>query len=352
MRNFEKTIKTIYQALSDDESRMIYEARLNYSLTGSERYMRAVIETAERKIKATKEWHRLYGSIVTASRAEGVWIYGCGMYGKELVRMVDDIMFKGFVDRNANNDVFGYQVVTPDDFQAIYADEYVVISSRDNRMAMTDTLMEMGVAANKIIDGSMLPIIIDSFQYFDLKELPRCDREIFADVGSYDGMTSVRFIDWCKGSGECICFEPDKRNISRIRRTSADYGIDTFTIIPKGAWSESTTLRFASDRDTVSHIAWNDESADSSIEVAKLDDELAGKKITFIKMDIEGAEYEALRGAKEIIEKDKPKLAICVYHKPEDIWEIPSIILRFRPDYRFFLRHYSLHNGETVMYGI
>ena len=64
MRNFEKTIKTIYQALSDDESRMIYEARLNYSLTGSERYMRAVIETAERKIKATKEWHRLYGSIV------------------------------------------------------------------------------------------------------------------------------------------------------------------------------------------------------------------------------------------------------------------------------------------------
>ena len=74
--------------------------------------------------------------------------------------------------------------------------------------------------------------------------------------------------------------------------------------------------------------------------------------ITFIKMDIEGSEIPALRGAKEIIETQKPKLAICVYHKPEDIWEIPELILDYVPEYRLYLRHYSITYTETVLYAI
>ena len=74
--------------------------------------------------------------------------------------------------------------------------------------------------------------------------------------------------------------------------------------------------------------------------------------MTFIKMDIEGAELEALRGAESIIRKQRPKLAICVYHKPEDIWTIPMYILSLQNDYRLFLRHYSFGDTETVLYAI
>lgn len=103
---------------------------------------------------------------------------------------------------------------------------------------------------------------------------------------------------------------------------------------------------------TVSHIADDDEPADSFIEVAAVDDVLWDKDVTFIKMDIEGAELEALKGAGLTIQRCKPKLAICVYHKPEDIWEIPNLILDYYPDYKLYLRHYSLHFGETVLYAV
>ena len=74
--------------------------------------------------------------------------------------------------------------------------------------------------------------------------------------------------------------------------------------------------------------------------------------ITFIKMDIEGAEYKALQGAEQIIRENKPNLAICLYHKPEDVFEIPQLILNYRPDYRFLVRHYWLREYETVLYAV
>ena len=84
-----------------------------------------------------------------------------------------------------------------------------------------------------------------------------------------------------------------------------------------------------------------------------MDEALSGQRVTFIKMDIEGSEMKALKGAEGIIKQQKPKLAICVYHKPEDIWEIPAYILSLRDDYKFYFRHYCYWGiGETVMYAI
>ena len=69
-------------------------------------------------------------------------------------------------------------------------------------------------------------------------------------------------------------------------------------------------------------------------------------------MDIEGAELEALKGARNTILKDKPDLAICVYHKNEDIIEIPRYILELDPEYELYLRHYDLAEYETVLYAV
>lgn len=86
--------------------------------------------------------------------------------------------------------------------------------------------------------------------------------------------------------------------------------------------------------------------------MTSIDEELEGKRVTFIKMDVEGAELAALQGAQHVIRKQHPKLAICVYHKPEDIIDIPSYILSLDPGYRLFLRHYSPFEDETVLYAI
>lgn len=69
-------------------------------------------------------------------------------------------------------------------------------------------------------------------------------------------------------------------------------------------------------------------------------------------MDIEGAELQGLKGAKNIIVKNRPKLAICIYHKPEDILEIPLYLQSIVPDYKFYIRYYSNHDIETVLYAV
>ena len=76
------------------------------------------------------------------------------------------------------------------------------------------------------------------------------------------------------------------------------------------------------------------------------------EKVTLIKMDIEGAELQSLKGAKRIIQHDKPKLAICIYHKPEDMVEIPLYIKELVPEYKLYIRHHSSNVSDTVLYAV
>lgn len=69
-------------------------------------------------------------------------------------------------------------------------------------------------------------------------------------------------------------------------------------------------------------------------------------------MDVEGAELESLKGAKKIIQRDKPKMAICIYHKPEDVITLPVYIKELVPEYKFYLRSYSNADNEMVLYAV
>ncbi|WP_207131900.1 FkbM family methyltransferase [Clostridium botulinum] len=88
------------------------------------------------------------------------------------------------------------------------------------------------------------------------------------------------------------------------------------------------------------------------MEVTSIDEFLQGKEVTFIKMDIEGAELEALKGAENTIKRYKPKLAICTYHKPMDIVNIPIYLKSIVPEYNIYLRHYSYGPLDTVCYAV
>ena len=83
-----------------------------------------------------------------------------------------------------------------------------------------------------------------------------------------------------------------------------------------------------------------------------LDSVLENKKVTILKLDIEGAEMQGLEGAVNIIKEQKPKLAICLYHRPEDLWEIPLYIKEIDAKYRMIIKHHGMINyTDTVLYG-
>lgn len=160
--------------------------------------------------------------------------------------------------------------------------------------------------------------------YFDLKELlPFRKQEVFVDA----------------------C------NIALIR-TNLGNSRD-FEIIEKALWSETTELSIDAKGNCATSVTENnDGNGQQKIGAVALDNILSDREVTFIKMDIEGAEVAALHGAARIISEQKPRLAISIYHRPEDIWEIPGTILCYNPDYKFYLRHYSFSDYDTVLYAI
>ena len=116
---------------------------------------------------------------------------------------------------------------------------------------------------------------------------------------------------------------------------------------PCAVHNRTMRLRFASGLGMASVVR-----ADGAeiVQAVSLDDALSGFRPTLIKMDIEGAEYDALLGARETIHRYRPGLAVCVYHQPQHLWQIPLLIQSWSLGYRFWLRPHA-HNGfDLVLY--
>jgi hypothetical protein len=123
--------------------------------------------------------------------------------------------------------------------------------------------------------------------------------------------------------------------------------VERIKIFNVGAWDKKEKLSYK-EGNSNSAIG---EGAEIAF-VAPLDEMLSDVKVTYLKMDIEGAEINALCGARKLIEKQKPKLAICVYHKISHLWEIPILINEMLPDHSIFLRHHTNLEYETVCYAL
>lgn len=242
----------------------------------------------------------------------------------------------------------GFPIYSPDD---IGLNSRIYIANRYHHSAIYAQLKNMGFDDNQLVDVGEIIEAMASKQYFDLQEMSHSTKEVFADIGALNGDTSKLFINWCQGEFEHIyCFEPDERNIDKCKvnlATELDNG--KVTLIPKGAWNKTGKMSFVQQANGTSMIG---DAGEASIDTITMDEALIGKNVTFIKMDIEGAEYPALQAAEKVIKQDKPKLAISVYHCPEDIIRIPELILGYNPDYRLYLRHYSPFENETILYAI
>ena len=199
----------------------------------------------------------------------------------------------------------------------------------------------------------------DCPQYFEKDIIHLAVDEIFVDGGFFTGDTSEEFIRQTNNKYTRIYgFEPDKYVIDKIK--SDIRNSSRIEVISEGLYREKSELRFASTGGTSQasggNIVTEDGKNVSIVPVTSLDELFSGKSIdeypTYIKLDIEGAERDALLGMRNVIRRSKPKLAICAYHKPEDIYDLYRLICEFRNDYQFYLRHYANYFWETVLYAV
>lgn len=188
-------------------------------------------------------------------------------------------------------------------------------------------------------------------QYFPdcLPEFTPSYDDIFIDAGAYTGDTLAAFMTKTKKQGckKYYAFEPDAYNAQQLSSFICEQNLKFVEVMHCGLWSQPDILRFEGAHQTRSLIS---DSGKTTIKVESIDRLALGA--SFIKMDIEGAELEALKGASNQIKKFKPKLAIALYHKPGDLLDIPFFIKSLCPEYKFYLRIHSPMSEELVLYAI
>ena len=356
---FQEMAEKVYAHLTDEISKKIFEARLKYAAEKDLGYITG-LESKYRNLNSDMQVY-----VEKIQKGAHVLIYGAGVAGHYLFGR-----FKGF---GVNVDCFidqdeskgpvdgqtGIKVITEKelvDNKELYGSKTVVISypvkpvAHEVRKRLID---EIGIDEKNIIMG-IFDWRNNQGQYFDY--FAPGENEVFVDCGCFDGATCFNFAGWCgsKGFEHIYSFEADPKNYEKSKELLAPLG--KCELFPYGTSDANKKVYFASDAFETSCIISREEAEKKNfegvteIETVTLDDVLAGKRVTFIKMDIEGAEYEALMGAKKLIMENRPRMAISVYHKFEDFVTLADLVLSMHPDYRIAYRHYGFDDLETVMY--
>ncbi len=342
-------IKNIYNCIEDDLSRDIFINRINFSISNDTSFIKRIIST-------TQEGKDFLNKIYCDKRKV---IFGAGSWGKEIVHTFRDIKFDYIIDNNekiCNQYINGIKVIRFEEFLKLNADYQIIISTRLYYNEIYNQLISNSINKENILNAGSILDLMCKKQYFDLPYLTKDNDEAFVDAGCFDGLTSIEFIKWCNYKFKKIwAFEPESRNIikaeSNIRNTILKNKVEgEFDIIKRGLWDKKEQLCFETDKNGASKIS---ETGAIMIDVDRLDEMIpVDQRVTFIKMDLEGAEINAIKGAQRIIKTYHPKLAISVYHRMDDIVNIPALINKYSNDYRFYFRHYSIGAAETVLYAI
>ena len=190
----------------------------------------------------------------------------------------------------------------------------------------------------------------ESGEYFAHGLFKVKENECFVDAGAYNGDTILEFLEYTGGKYEKIyAFELDGGNYQLMCKQIEPLQDDRIETFCAGVYSKSGVFGCAGNMNGV-YISDNVARTNNVSKVVALDEELGNKRITFIKMDVEGSELEALKGAKRIIETQKPKIAMSVYHKVEDMWELPLYVNTLDANYKIYMRHHSNYVWDTDMY--
>jgi len=176
--------------------------------------------------------------------------------------------------------------------------------------------------------------------------------DVIIDGGAAEGDTLKVFMDDCGQNCTMHLFEPTQTSFNQLKTFVETNKFKNTSIINMALWSSETTLQFEENYECT-HSNRVSESGQNVVKATSIDNYAKAnsiKEINLIKLDIEGAELEALIGAQLTIRRFKPKLQICLYHKIEDLWTIPLLINNICPDYKLYISHHSCCTLDTILY--
>lgn len=346
---YDEIASKFYKKLQDDESRKLFEIRLKemenntwgvllYDYISKSNYKFILSEY--------DDFRKIYNNKKIIIRGAGI----CGRITYNILQGMglDAECFCDEDERKQKEGYLGKKVIPERELITNFRDRFVIIASREYGNVLYGSLISKSFPRENVF----LPRIgvlyaVTGKQYFDCPEMEAGCNEVFVDCGCYDADSSRQFIDWCSGRYEkIIAFEPDKILYSKIKENCS---IPRFELYPFASGAARGEMAFFSTADGGSRIM---ESGSEKVAIETIDHVLGKEKATFIKLDVEGAELETLRGAEYTIKTFKPRLAVSIYHKPADIIEIPKFLMEIRDDYRFYIRHYTSCHWETILYAV
>jgi FkbM family methyltransferase len=350
-----------------------------------------VEKTVCEKMRAYKE--------IEDNLSKGIGLYGAGQFGQIMLDYMKDNNYKinCYLDSNIGlhgQMIGGIEIKNLDDFsggvilitarRAIVAikklinnaypvmafEEWFAIKNidkyeyvRNNVLAEDESKHILDTIIYEMLTNSNLYFseIYSPEQYFCLKEFVEGFDECFVDIGAYTGDGIESFI-WKKLGNftKIYAFEPMSKQynamVKRVNRLVEEWGIEAgkIELIKAGVADIESNMEVSIEEDRISSAVFLNNALHSEkteqVPVYKLDKYFVNNTVTFIKADIEGFEMRMLKGAEEVIKQNKPKLAICVYHKVNDIFDFVEYLGRIVPEYKFRLRHHSYNLTETVLY--
>jgi|GEM_PF-3142099 len=254
---------------------------------------------------------------------------------------------------------------------------YSVVEQNRDKIAQVRALLsdeKSRIVYDKIVEntqyniGDYMDVCDDIYDhYFSDGFFAYTNEEVFIDGGAYIGEDTVRLARQIgiENMKRAYCFEPDTGNYTRCLQNlksffACEEAIDSgecckgdrFSVYKSGLYDRNENIGFISYGTHASVFAeLRKGNASSTVPAMMIDDIIQPDDIvTLIKMDIEGAEMPALRGGERIIKEHKPKMAICIYHNIEDLWEIPLYLHALVPSYKLYIRHHTPQFWDSVVY--
>ena len=173
--------------------------------------------------------------------------------------------------------------------------------------------------------------------------------EHYVDLGAYNGDTIEELLEITRNRYVRIYgLEPDRKNFRKLSRYIGER--ENIEIFNSAAWCKDTELPFVAKSGRQSTLA---AMSENMIDARSVDSILNGREATLIKMDVEGAEREALWGAGRTISRYSPRLMVALYHRNEDIFELPLLVKKLNQKYKFYVRHQLyIPAWETNLYAV
>lgn len=168
-----------------------------------------------------------------------------------------------------------------------------------------------------------------------LETLKLTDNEHMLDLGAYRGDTIEELINVCGGFASAVALEPDKKTFEKLQSNTTH--LKNVTLYPYAVWNTDTELEFFGGGGRQSTLC---QKGKYTVKAVAIDNLIDKQPVTYVKMDVEGVEKEALEGMAVLINRCKPKLCVSAYHRTDDLCTLIPLIHKLNPDYKIHLRHH------------